>query len=621
MSTHIQVPLKNLRFGHEAPNHPSNARVTGRLDDVPALAANIYSRGQIEDLIVFDDGVPPLYFVSDGNRSLAALRLIHGEDRDDILIDCKVRPAEGAFEDSLAVAVTSRKLHPIDEYEGYAKLKETGKTNEEIAQQYGLTEHEVDQVLALGSLSPQVRDLWRKGELKTEVARSLPMVGDHKAQDALLKKLSRDQGEEGEPSYRNISDYDIKRELKIDRAGVLVEFVGIAEYVKAGGKVTRDLFGTDHKVSDAKLAKELADQRLARECNALVAAGWSFAVPADSVRNVQHKYTLAKVEEGKPQSEEERELSQLRAMLPEDDHFGDPVPFASLSGKQQTAFLRIRDIEFAIEARRYSPKVMAKAGCFVAIDDNGMLDITFGKVKEAEKKAAATEVKAAKKEAARAAAGGGNDAPAPEPVEISNALRERLHAQLVAATRDGLVAALDTDILKSPLAQILGNLVSRQITVNGSSVQIYSHGVSDKLAAMREALPADIINPAIAKRFDADDYFSNAPKAFLIRAIAETINPDEARKASNGFATKADLAKFALTNVGKSGWLPKELRTSHYVMPVVKGTAAAAAKAGAASTSRRPAKPTAKKKATGTPAKAVKRAAAAKKPTAKKSKR
>jgi ribosomal protein L40E len=161
MGSHIQVPLKHLRFGHEAPKHPSNARVTGRLEGIETLAVNIHSRGLIEDLIVFDDGVPPLYFVSDGNRSLAALRLIYGEDSGE-MIDCKPRPAEQAFEDSLAVAVLAHKLHPIDEFEGFARLRDDhGKTEEEIARQYGMTERGVQQVLALGHLSPKIREAWR----------------------------------------------------------------------------------------------------------------------------------------------------------------------------------------------------------------------------------------------------------------------------------------------------------------------------------------------------------------------------------------------------------------------------------------------------------------------------
>src|SRR6267142_1396216 len=122
---HLQVPLKNLKFGHEAPNHPGNARTTGREDGIAELAAHIHARGKIDDLLVFEDGVDDIYFVANGNRSLAALRMIYGETSSE-LADCKLTTAEQAFEDSLAVAVLAKKFHPVDEYEGFARLIERG---------------------------------------------------------------------------------------------------------------------------------------------------------------------------------------------------------------------------------------------------------------------------------------------------------------------------------------------------------------------------------------------------------------------------------------------------------------------------------------------------------------
>lgn len=118
---------------------------------------------------------------------------------------------------------------------------------------------------------------------------------------------------------------------------------------------------------------------------------------------------------------------------------------------------------------------------------------------------------------------------------------------------------------------------------------------------MREALPAALVNTAIAKHFDAEDYFKNAPKKFVTKAITETINADEARKADAG--GKADLVKFAMTNVAKAGWLPKELRTPHYVAPAAKKSAAKAktsakpvAAAKPKARAKKPAKKPAKKK-------------------------
>lgn len=579
MSTHLQVPLKNLRFGHEAPNHPGNARVSGRMDGIATLAANIHSRGQIEDLIVFDDGVPDIYFVSDGNRSLAALRMIHGEESSEP-IDCKLRPAEQAFEDSLAVAVLGHKLHPVDEYEGFAKLRdEKGKTEEEIAQQYGLTEKQVQQVLALGKLARLIRDAWRNKQIKADVAKAFTLAPDHKTQVDIFETLAKQQ-QENERGLADLDDDDVKSLLKVGDGGdgVLVEFVGIDAYVAAGGKITCDLFGVDHKVSDAKLAKKLATEKFDQVCAELVASGWSFAVNSRTVKN-NWEYSTLKVD-AEPTPEERGRLAELEAIFSDPDNNRS---FDELAPHEQAAWTEYNAIEQAIELRPYTSAMKAKSGCFVELTHRGRLKIEYGKVKPAQKKASEKEVKTAKREAAKATPAAGGEAPAAAaPTVISNALRDRLEAAMVAGTRDAIATATEaTDLLKSPLAQLLGKIVCAQITVNGSMYSM-PDAVRTKLAALREALPASLINNAILKRFDASDYFGNAPKPVLLKAIAEAINPEEARKVAG--KTKSDLGKFALANLGKSGWVPKEMRTPHYVAPTIAKSAAAAPAGGALAT-------------------------------------
>jgi ParB family chromosome partitioning protein len=565
MSTHLKVPLKNLRFGHEAPKHPSNARVTGRLDGIEALAANIFARGLIEDLIVFDDGVPDTWFVADGNRSLAALRLIHGNDSSE-LIDCKSRPADMAFEDSLAVAVMGHKLHPIDEYEGFAKLRDDcGNTEAEIAQQYGLTEREVEQVLALGNLSPKIREAWRKGEIKSKTAKAFTLAPDHKTQDEIFDAL-KDDAETGRGSdLSDLDDSEVKDMLKIgeDNAGALVEFVGIDAYVKRGGKVTRDLFGTDHKVSDNKLAKAMAAEKLKQECERLVQSGWSFAVTTETVKNTQYSYGRLKAE-AKPTPEEQAKLDALSAICNPGKlrRFYAADSFAELTAAQQRAYLEFCELSGAIEQRAYPAKLMATAGCFVGIDDDGFLDVEFGRIKPAKVAAAAKVEKQEKRESAKTEAKTAGK-PAPESATLSNALKDRLEAQLIQATRDA-IAEEAADVSSSPLTEILAKVVCAQIDPNRPFAM--PDAVRTKLPSIRQVIGASKFNLAIAKRFEPEDYFSNAPKSFVIKAIAEAINPDEARKVSTG-KTKAEIWKFALANLAKTGWLPKELRTVHYAGP------------------------------------------------------
>ena len=78
---------------------------------------------------------------------------------------------------------------------------------------------------------------------------------------------------------------------------------------------------------------------------------------------------------------------------------------------------------------------------------------------------------------------------------------------------------------------------------------------------------------AIAKRFDAKDYFGGAPKVIMLKAIKEAVNAELTASQVRDLvdSTKAEIGKFALANVVKTGWLPKELRTPHYAGPGSEG--------------------------------------------------
>jgi hypothetical protein len=72
------VLLSQLQFGHDNPGFSLNSRTTGRMDDVPELAASIFAKDLIEPLVIVwrqtEIGDEP--FVVDGNRRLAAMRLL-----------------------------------------------------------------------------------------------------------------------------------------------------------------------------------------------------------------------------------------------------------------------------------------------------------------------------------------------------------------------------------------------------------------------------------------------------------------------------------------------------------------------------------------------------------------
>ncbi len=586
---HIDVPLNRLKFGQED-GAGINARVAGRLDGIEALAANLHANGQIEDLIVkkFDD---QFYSVSNGNRRLAAFHMIFGPDSSQP-IGCTLHDVDNkkAFEYSLTTAVTAVQLHPVDQYEGFAKLRdEEGKTEEEIARQYGLAEKEVRQALALGRLSPKIRDAWRNDEIRAETAQAFTLAKDQKAQDRIFAKLSK--GDE-------LNAHSIRTELGVKSNAHLADLIAFVTpdfYRECGGKIVEDLFGEFHSISDETLVKTLATDKLDKLCNQLIADGWSWAKPLEDLpKGAEHWAQKAIADKDLVWVEGEKErmagIEKKLAAMENDSAAWD-------GDEEQRLEDELAAIVREVRGRSFSEKARAQLGCILDIE-HGSLEILYGVVKPAEqmpvKRGAPASGDVDGDEPA------GKAAPAPkEATTISNAMADRLGTQLLQATKDALLGTA-AEPGAPPLGCVLAGIVADQIRPE-QKFHI-PPSVSNKLAALRAALPAAAVNAALAKRFDAKDYFGGAPKVIVLKAIKEAINADEARKLID--KTKAEIGKFALANVVKTGWLPKELRTPHYTGPGWDGykRPAPAAQHARAEPAKRPA-----------PAKKAKKAAAKKK--------
>jgi ParB family chromosome partitioning protein len=54
-----------------------------------------------------------------------------------------------------------------------------------------MAEKQVRQALALGRLSPKIRQAWREGTIKADVAKAFTLGLDHKTQDKAFDKLAK----------------------------------------------------------------------------------------------------------------------------------------------------------------------------------------------------------------------------------------------------------------------------------------------------------------------------------------------------------------------------------------------------------------------------------------------
>lgn len=187
--------------------------------------------------------------------------------------------------------------------------------------------------------------------------------------------------------------------------------------------------------------------------------------------------------------------------------------------------------------------IKAKSVAAVQLSREGALDIRYLVRPEASKTAKAA---AAKKKTA-------------SPTALSNTLAQALESQKTQATQDALLAVSKG----KDIGTLLCGVVAAQI--NFRNLNYTPEPIRKALDEIRARLPAKILVEAIARRFVAKDYFEKASTTVVLVAVSQALGKATA-DAWKG-KKKGDLAKFALANVTKTGWLPVELRTVHYTGP------------------------------------------------------
>ncbi|ULK98869.1 ParB N-terminal domain-containing protein [Bradyrhizobium sp. I71] len=634
----IKVPLKMLKFGHED-GEGINARVAGREDGIAALAANIFANrseknpsGLIENLIVKEAG-DDFYSVANGNRRLAALRMIEAEGSE-LPIPCTMHQVDEtkAFEYSLTTAITAEQLHPVDQYEAFARLEEHGKTQDEIAQQYGMKARQVQQALALGRLSPKIRDAWRKGDIKAEVAQAFTLALDHATQDKLFAQLDKAHA---------VTVHNVKRELGAyatdEEVAQLLNVVGTEAYRAAGGHVTEDLFGTSHIISDDTLLKQLARQLLIAKCEELTALGWGWAEILSDLPQGARFWPVLEVKTKIFEGDEEQRLAQIRARLEAIDEEVDITD--ELEQEQDRLALDADAIEQAVKLRSYPDKKRKQLGCIVTIEE-GRLVVLAGikRPQEATAPARNDDDDDAGDTGARKTPPAA--AEAPEEPAVSNALLHRLSVQLTQAAATALIedtplalavllAGFDTyggngvkvsvsglgmggapgrlfgqpDDLPRTLALAMklkpNEKMELLVQVAAGALDFQNKSLDggtdqhDSTVAICNAIEPKALNAALRGAFDAKDYFAGVNKALCLKAIEEALGADIARQQAKG--SKAEIAAFALENVPTTGWLPPQLRAKGYDGPPVKKPSGKLAPARGKKPAKAAAKKTAKK--------------------------
>ncbi|WP_170136642.1 ParB/RepB/Spo0J family partition protein [Mesorhizobium loti] len=573
------------------PDDAINARRTRSDEGIDELKASIRAHGIVQPLRVRWDAAAKRYKIIAGSRRHRVLCELATDG--DTAADEPVTPGFevpvliGDVDDNTAREISQAEnlirlpQHEADTYETFRDLADRGLDESQIAARFGIEPKRVRRMLALGRLSPLILDAWREGTLDErgraiETVRAFTLAPSIEEQERVFTKLTKDRNLHGHAVMLAFggADGDVKKWVKM---------AGLDAYKAAGGAVTTDLFGDDHIVADKALMHRVAQESIQAKLDGLKAEGWSWvSTDKDLGYYWKHSWKREKPGDGKATADEKKRIKKLEK--------------AEAKGTEG-AKGELGALLIDIASRQWTSEQFAKAGAVVEIGYHGDVEIVRGVVKPAaEKKASSASSSGAPKEKG--------------PPTISNALHQRLSGQATLAVRQ----ALQQEPRVGLVALLAGFITHRRLHAD-SPVRIYHEGFAKKHGEDKETFAgvfarlsdmtdqelftvaagcaaeavhlertsigrppfnsdgaplASAINPvkltgALLEAFDAADYFGGASKPFVITAIREALNDDEARKAEK--MKKAELTAFALANVPQTGWLPPELRAPTYTGP------------------------------------------------------
>ena len=363
----------------------SNVRQIKAGVSIEELAEDIARRTLLASLTVRslldDDGAETgMFEIPAGGRRYRALELLVKQRRlnKTAPVPCIVRTEGLAEEDSLAENVQRAPLHPLDQFRAFQAMREKGKSEEEIAAAFFVSPSVVKQRLKLAAVSATLLDAYAEEEMTLDQLMAFTVNPDHERQEQVWDALKQ---------HYSKQPYEIRRMLTegaVRASDRRAQFVGLDNYVEAGGEVLRDLFQTDDGgwLQDAALLDTMVSEKLSEDAEAIRAEGWKWTEVATDFP-YGHTYDLRRIRgEAAPMSDEED--ASYTALKAEYDKLEDD--YAEADELPEEVDARLGEIETAMEDLqnrpiRFEPEDYAVAGAFVSIDSGGNLRVERGFVR------------------------------------------------------------------------------------------------------------------------------------------------------------------------------------------------------------------------------------------------
>src|SRR5665213_2464601 len=256
----MHIPLSELAIAK------TNVRHGVKKADFEDLIPSIRQRGILQPLLVRKNGKG--YEIVAGRRRYLAVQSLEKEGLEIEAIPCAIM-AKGddaaAVEASLIENIQRLPMDDMDQFEAFQRLLKEGRTVEEIASTFGVTEIMVKRRLAIANLSPKIRTAYRAEGIDGETLRALTLASKQQQKDWL--SLFED------PEQHAPRGSNLKRLLfgcsQIPPTNAVDE---IANYK---GEIVSDLFGEESYVANPDTFWTLQHEAIAKLKASFEGNGWS----------------------------------------------------------------------------------------------------------------------------------------------------------------------------------------------------------------------------------------------------------------------------------------------------------------------------------------------------------
>ena len=251
----LSVSKANMRQGKKPP-------------DISDILPSVIKRGVIIPVIVRPNCQDGHFEICAGKRRYFASLAAQAAGKEAVSLPC-ITIAANDDADALEISMIENMLRqspdPVTQWESYTRLVKEGRSVEDIAATFALTELQVKRILALGNLLPRIREAFRAEEIDAATVKHLTLAT--KAQQKAWLALF-----EGEDSYAPRGT-----QLKAWLFGGASISVGVALFDMNGftGQIVTNLFEEDGYFADVDQFWAAQSAEIEKRKAAYLEEGWS----------------------------------------------------------------------------------------------------------------------------------------------------------------------------------------------------------------------------------------------------------------------------------------------------------------------------------------------------------